>query len=262
MADDLGQKLVAAGWDQGALVALPGGLVHELSWDGSGWVARADELSSTEGFAVVSQLCDIAAGESVEPCVEVMRCFWTEDAALLKIATKRNSFRRFLLETDGKRGLIVDATSRTRIAKSSLANQKPRGGLADARTRAQFGAWLARRFDRPAIADSVVAAVQRPIVRALEKLKSTDAKWRALDAVEEIRFATLSGSPTPVALLMMREEGALSVEEEATLHGWLDRVLSEGGGVQLTEVVFRDDRTVSLRDYLATTLLPLDHMTP
>ena len=213
---------------------------------------------------LVSQDCDISA--KAEPRVELLRGYWTADKGTLHTA-RLNSVRGFLLgerqRGDGKtEGLVVDATRRLLLEKISLVELEPTRelGTLDPTKARRFRQWLAQRYDRPAIPDVIVNAVQRPLVKALEKLSDDDELWRCLSGVEEVRFSVPGRVPPfDVALLFMKAPGAqLSPVDELELKGWFEEVLTKEGVCRISAAVFRDASTVSLAAYLAMERLSLD----
>jgi hypothetical protein len=228
------------------------------------WEIHQEPGLPEEFWVLVSQDCDISA--KAEPRVELLRGYWTADKSTLHTA-RLNSVRGFLLgerqRGDGKsEGLVVDATRRLLLEKSSLLELEPARelGTLDSSKARRFRQWLAQRYDRPAIPDVIVNAVQKPLVKALDKLSDDDELWRCLSGVEEVRFSVPSRTPPfDVALLFMKAPGArLSAVDELELKGWFEEVLTKEGVCRISGAVFRDASTVSLANYLAMERLSLD----
>lgn len=227
------------------------------------WEVRQEPGLPGELWVLVSQDCDISA--KAESRVELLRGHWTTDKSTLHTA-RLNSIRGFLLgerQRGGKtEGLVVDATRRLLLEKTSLLELEPArelGTLEPSKAR-RFRQWLAQRYDRPAIPDVIVNAVQKPLVKALEKLSEGDELWRYLADVEEVRFSVPGRTPPfEVTLLFMKAPGAhLSPRGELELQGWFEEVLTKEGACRLSGAAFRDASTISLAAYLAMERLSLD----
>ena len=79
----------------------------------------------------------------------------------------------------------------------------------------------------------------------------------------ELRFSVGAKKPpwTVQFIAMLDESSELTVEEEAEIGEWLEQVLlAEAGPVENIALAFRTESTISLRDYIATTRLQLDHI--
>jgi hypothetical protein len=192
--------------------------------------------------------------------VEVLVVTRVTDRGQLHQARKGNSARRFLLSEDAEAGLIADACRRALVAKGSLLNGafSPILGPPDAPARVRFSEWLARRYDRPAIPQLHVNAVQKPLVRAIEKA-SKEMKLR-LDAIDEMLFrASRDGAPFAVDFVMLSDDRELDPEDAAEVAGWLEETLLAAGFVSDVQVAFRTPATLSLHDYTELTRLELDH---
>jgi hypothetical protein len=198
--------------------------------------------------------------------VEALTARWTTLPAEIHTARKGNSARLFLLQEDVGKALVADARRRVYLDKASLIGASFESAFHDDRARVRFANWVAGRYNRPAIANDLVDAVQKPIVVAVEELlKRRDALTGILNRVAELRFAVSAPKPPwTVHFIVMIDEGEeLSVEEEAELAGWLEQVLvATGGSIEAIAPVFRTEKTISLHDYQNTTRLQLDHFSP
>jgi hypothetical protein len=269
---NLGKQIIARGWRQGSILAVPKDT--PVAWlvpvKGGAFEVTTSPLGD-EFAVIVSQDCDIAREPELEPFVEAMAARWTDDKGELHRAST-NATRRFLLgyrDLNGvQEGLIVDATRKLQIAKKVLLERFP---LNDAPTisasRAErFPRWLAARYNRPAIPDPVVRAVQKPVVDAISRLGATDGKRSILDRITEIRFvADGEVPPFDVELLLICYEDEDQPpnwdEDLATIGGWLCHVIGEAGAVATISWTSWTPRTISLETYLSSKPLPLDHFT-
>jgi hypothetical protein len=257
-ANAVGDQLLDRGCRQGALVDAPARLVWlrggATSWD------LGDERLPDAKLVVASQDCDIKAREATEPFVEALVVTRTTDRGQLHEAKKGNSARRFLLKMDGEAGLIADGRRRALIEKRSLlaVQFNPAFAPEDGQSRRRFAEWLGGRYSRSAIPEASVQAVQKPVVRALEK---ADAETRRrLDEVDEVLFRVLKRASLLVVDFVLLTDGAeMDPEDEAELTGWLDEVIAESGLVTEIRVAFRTPAALTLHDYTELTRLELDH---
>ncbi|HKN58919.1 MAG TPA: hypothetical protein VJV97_08695 [Gemmatimonadaceae bacterium] len=265
-AREIGPKLFEAGCRQGALIQAPARMLWlTRSAEEQNWTASEDVVEDAR-LVVVSQDCDIYASVKNEPRVEAITARWTSNSSELYTARKGNSARLFLLQEREKRGLVADARRRIHLDKTALLGATFEPALNDEASRTRFANWVAGRYNRPAIPNDLVDAIQKPIVSAVDGLvKKDDPLSRVFNRVVEIRFAIASAKPPwTVHLVMMIDEGdELTAEEEAELAGWLDGILvSEDGPIAATAPLFRTEKNISLHDYQSSTRIPLDYFTP
>jgi len=226
----------------------------------------SEETFNDAKLIVISQDCDICASLKSEPRVEAIIVRSTEEPSEISMARKGNSARLFLLREGTGQALVADARRRVSLDKKSLVDSSFESLITEERTRLRFANWLAGRYNRPAIDDALVNAVQKPLVKAVsEVVKKKAVPHDILGRISEIRFA--AANPTPpltVSFIMMFEQGEeLTVEEEAEIAGWLEAVLVRADGqVETISPVFRTAQTISLHDYQNSTRLQLDHFSP
>jgi hypothetical protein len=286
--DDVGEELIRRGWCQGSLLkatsAQKSWLVLNTSKEASHeekdsvstlasssiWSPHQEILNENDFLILISQTCDIQKPPEKEPYVEAMRAYWTLERNIIHQAGK-NSVRLFLIQrrttTEGKEeALIADAADRIQIEKASLLMLTPQPGFkeSDTITPRRFRQWLARRYNRQALPDSIVNAVQKPIVKAIDKLHETDERHRILDGISEILFLLQNATaPYQVDMLFIRDERsdvpAVSKEDAAKLAGWLADVLRKGGGAQLADWEILNTKEISVYDYTNAFELPLDY---
>lgn len=263
---EVGPKLLESGCRQGALLDAPA----RMLWlarpsNESDWNTEEDTVANAR-LVVISQDCDIFAAVKAEPRIEAMAARWTSNASEIHTARKGNSARLFLLRERTGEGLVADARLRVQLDKTALLGASFEPAFHDDRARTRFANWVAGRYNRPAVANELVEAVQKPIVSAVADLVKRKAPLVGiLDSVAELRFAAAPAQrPWTVHLVVMVDEGDdLNVEEEAELAGWLESVLVKPDGpIEAIAPLFRTERNISLHDYLHTTKLQLDHFSP
>lgn len=266
----VGRLLLERGWRQGALLT---GETLSHAWSrrkvpqpggDSTWEVVTEPGKPGEGWVVATQDCDIASKD--EPRLELLRTFWTPDKSLIRSA-RLNSARRFLLAERSPpgakpEGLLADATVRALVEKECLLHLSPAATPArlDPEGLRRFRQWLARRYDRPAIPNAWVDAIQKPLIQALRNLKDDDPVWQCLERVDEVRFSAAGEAPPlQVSLLFVRAEGAQEdALGEAEVYGWVEEVLGVQGEVRVAGAAFRGRSEVSLQDYLRMERLSLD----
>ena len=126
-----------------------------------------------------------------------------------------------------------------------------------------FRIWLSRRYDRPALEDDLVNAIQKPIVKAIGKLGSTHPLHTTLDGIGEVLFLIENEtSPYEVALLFIRSERSdmsrVNDEQAASLAGWISGVLNKEGNASLNDWRLLGTNEISFKDYMKAYKLPLD----
>ncbi len=269
-APPLGRRLLDQGWRQGTFLMAQGTRYAWLRRDAGGaeaqkaWSVASQDGHPDEWWVVASQDCDIAA--KAESRVELLRASWTKDKGAIREA-RLNSVRKFLLRShqlpDGKQeGLIADALVRVHVEKDSLLELVPSAGLPrlDASTLGRFKSWLARRYDRPAVPDPIVDAIQKPLVVAIRQLPDNDPVSPLLDQVSEIRFHTPDAmAPFRVSLLfILPKDAPLKPADELEVLGWMEQVLTGNGKVRIDATNFRDLGSIDVASYLGMTRLALD----
>ena len=271
-AGNIGKELIRRGWSQGSLLKLSSAsklylAVENPAQENIRWQVQEEPLSENDLFIIVSQPCDIQKSSVHEPYVEVMRVFSTIDRKIIHEAS-RNSVRYFLVKRSrSKNGLeealIVESTIRLTLDKPSLLYLTPLSNIQDEVVLHLFRRWLTRRYDRPALDDNLVNAVQKPIVKAIEKLRSPHPLQDILDGVGEVLFLLLNNTPPyQVVLLFIQDERSdvskVNDEQAAELAGWMGGVLIKGGNAELSDWRILSTEEISLKAYTNAYKLPLD----
>ncbi len=262
------EQLAQAGWRQGSCCSADAMAVatNEVS-DGTtnGLVmVRSKKLKRRHKLVIVSQTCDIVARPNVEPNVDALVCKFEQDQNFLA-KVERNSARAFVI--DPNTGLVAWAPHRLQLSKQLLATLRPEPWPSTEERRARFIRWLARRYDRPAIPDAVVEALQRPMIEVLDHvLDKQPLVARAFSqAVHEVRVRLPEHHQLPFELqLYLIVRGNRRTSEEA--HA-IDIVLAAiNTGLDSARVELLPARILSLEDisvaeYQATLPLYLEYHT-
>jgi hypothetical protein len=250
------------GWRQGSLLeAPPNNTVNKRS---SGtWQT---ETSTSDGSLVLAtQTCDIVRDAAKEPAVEFLRAYWTDEKSKLSEARK-NSNRLFLLRTEERAGvtwgLVADATTRMFVEKVSLLGERPQAGCHPDRERG-FQRWLARRYDRPAVPDTLDRAVHQPVVNGLRDERRRASRVSSLlEGVAEVRYVVEhDGPPFEVAIFFVPEDGtahaAITDAEAEEVSAWFMTTIRQTGEARVVNWEVWPLDEVSVADYFASTPLSL-----
>ena len=269
---NIGKELIQRGWSQGSLLKLNAAsklylAVENPAQENMRWGIQEEPLSESDLFIIISQPCDIQKSPVQEPYVEVMQVFSTQDRKIIHEAS-RNSVRYFLLKRihnqDGiEEALIIESTIRLTLDKSSLLFLTPSSNIPDEIISRQLRRWLARRYDRPALDDKLVDAIQKPIIKAIGKLRPTHQFHDVLDGIEEVLFLLVKDIPPyQIVLLFLQDERSempqVSDEQAAELAGWMSSVLNKLGIAELRDWRILSTEEISLKAYKNAYKLPLD----
>jgi hypothetical protein len=236
------------------------------------WILHHEVLDANDILIVSSQTCDIQRSSQHEPYVEVIRGYWTFDQNIMHQAGKNSSrlflMRRRLDSESREKALIADAVTRIQIEKMSLLLFTPQSAFRenDRITPRKFSEWLARRYNRPVLPDAIVNAIQKPVVKAIDRLPVAHNLHRVLDGIDELLFLLRNDSvPFQVDMIFLRDERSdapvVSDEDAARLGGWIADVLQKGKEAELTNWEILSRKEISVYDYSNAYELPLDYYT-
>lgn len=260
---DIGAALLANGWTQGSMISASGFVVGYHRREGDRWVTFTEHAGDV--LVCANQLCDVVSNQ--EEHLELLPARWIADERIVTAARKGNSSRWLATGSSrpsrdgGKEFLIIDGRVRVFVEKTSLVALKPDGVL-PAPNRGKLRDFLARRYDREAVANEIVDALHKPISEAIHKLKKTDAKWEVLDAIGEIRYSVKTGeAPLRVRMYFIREVDAAAPDDVAmaTVAGWLRGILDTKGAALLEDWRVLTRGEISVDAYEKTTAIGLDH---
>lgn len=286
----VGVVLIQRGWRQGSLLEASSASKswlalndhQEITQEGQGssdttaspgiWILRQALLNAEDVLIVASQTCDIQRSFEQEPYIEVIRGYRTSDRSIMHQAGK-NSSRLFLMQrrpgNDGKEeALIADATVRIQIEKAAFLTLTPQSSFKenDQITPYKFSEWLARRYNRPALPDAIVNAIQKPVVKAIDKLPAVHGLHHIFDGIDEILFFLHNDDmPFQVDMIFLRDERNdapyVSDEDAARLGGWMANTLQTGNKAELMHWEILSRKEISVYDYSNAYELPLDYYT-
>src|SRR5260370_14550090 len=194
---DVGAELILRRWDQGSFLSAKSALKASLARAANEpiWQLRQEAIDDNDYLVIVSHPCDIIISPTIEPYAEVMRAYRTTDRGIIYGAGKRNSLRRFLLRRQINKngeleGLIADATIRVSIEKQDLLAYSHQTCFDedDKYSLLLFRQWLAARYYRQALPNSLVKAITGPIIKAIENLSPRHAYQDVFNGVGKILF--------------------------------------------------------------------------
>ncbi len=263
------KSLLDIGWQQGALFSAPSAYFtwNDLSSSspGDAIIQQRRKMKSGEKFVLITQDCDITASEEQEPYVEALLCKTYRNREFLS-KIDRNSARWFVIDFDT--GLVAESKYRVQFAKQVLRMLTPELWPGSSKYLERFIRWLARRYDRPAIPDSIVESFQRPVEDVLARLDQERPDVGAIftRAVHEVRISLPTTEDPPFNLqlvLLLRSDGpseeetsAIAIFKEAVQNSLNPKIIHLDPDVPtLTE------EEISIADYYATRPLFLEYHT-
>lgn len=266
-AASLGEQLLGKGWRQGMVLEAPAVTTLNKLRPGAPAQWETETVARDGTLVLATQTCDLVRDKAREPSVEFLRAFWTSEKQVIAEARK-NSVRHFLLRTEQRdgvlHGLVADASARMFVDKQSLVQGTAAPGCDGPAVERRFQSWLARRYDRPAIANEVVKAVHKPVVDGLRAERKTASRaWTLLEGVAEVRYALeLGGPPYLVAVFFVPEDGTkhapIAAADAEELGAWFISTIGQGGDARVVQWDLWPLDEVSATDYLETTPLALD----
>ncbi len=252
-----GRDLYEFGWRQGTLFVASMGRTCLAVRDGVVSVVKP-EVQSECYFVLVTQDCDLVSEK--ESHVEALQCRAVEGYRI-----KSNNWREFVVQDTPE--LVAEAARRVVFEKTALGQLKALGRVPDPPV---FARWLARRFDRPAVPDSIVECFQTPmndLVRGFFKKSARDSRLFN-EVVREIRVNLPSSIDPPYALhLMVLLKGpGISADQLAVVEAVRELVLEHfdpnDARVALDrEIRLLTDEEMTVAEYFASVPLWFDDLT-
>lgn len=267
-AASLGEQLLGKGWRQGMVLEAPAATTSNKLRAKAPAAWETETVARDGALVLATQACDLVRDKAREPSVELLRAFWTADKQIVAEARK-NSVRHFLLRAEQRdgvlHGLVADASARMFVDKESLLQAEAAPGCDGPAVERRFQSWLARRYDRPAIASEIVRAIHKPAVDGLRAERKTASRaWTLLEGVAEVRYVLeeAGGPPYLVAVFFVPEDGTkhppITAADAEELGAWFISTIAQGGDARVVRWELWPLDEVSVADYLATTPLPLD----
>lgn len=263
----LGDKLYSNGWKQGVIFTAPSAAFahNAAATNAPNTLSIQDRVvRPKERLVLVTQDCDITAKPNDEPYVEALICDTKNATFAARI--DRNSARYFLIDPATR--LVAHARYRIVLAKEALVALTPMPWPSTQDRFERFVRWLARRYDRPAIPDTMVKIFQHPVEEALEAL---DVAFPAVGAafsraIHEIRVNLPAHEQPPLELQLafLIERDGLTEEEADSLFTVFDAIQARLDPERVTldpnpRIVTTEE--ISLAEYLATRPLFLEYLT-
>jgi hypothetical protein len=256
-----GRELYDEGWRQGS--RLKGDACQsyfkELKQSG----LATDPLPPGMSLVLATQDCDLVKADDRLPYVEAVGC--VEDG-LLAATIRPNDARYFVL--DPASGVVADRAYGAFLLREALKGlsvpELPFGG--DAVRARRFARWLGARYDRPALPEEAVRAIQRPLVDAVRRLCRPGRPHEALNRdLHEIRVAgdLEEGPPFAVLLVFVLTETAdvaacqVAIAELIEATGFAVEGASEEGEVFVQLWVAAPPSRLSLATYQGSIGIPL-----
>jgi hypothetical protein len=261
-----GRELYDRGWRQGSRIAVR---VQQSAYGSFDPVQLVEqELPSGMDLVLATQDCDLVKDEEKLPQLEGIGCF---DDPELASRVRANDARYFVL--DPEPGIVADRAHGayfTREALAALPNPQA-GPCGDDRTRQRrFARWLGARYDRPAVPDAAVEAIQRPLAAAVHRLCRPGRPHEQLNRdLHEIRIAgdLGAGPPFRISMIFVLREGVdagsadLLVAELIEAAGFAIEAVSDGEGaaVLIREWVAAPPSLLTVAAYHGSVGIPLAH---
>jgi len=265
----LSRSLLDIGWQQGTLFSAPSAY---FTWNdvsssspGDALIQQRRKTKSGEKFVLNTQDCDINASEEQEPYVEALLCKTYRNREFLS-KIDRNSARWFVIDFDT--GLVAESKYRVQFAKQVLRMLTPELWPGSSKHLEHFIRWLARRYDRPAIPDSIVEGFQRPVEDVLARLDKERRDFGAIftRAVHEVRISlpTTDNLPLGLRLVLLVRSGRLSEEDKGAINIFKEAVQDSLNPKIIhldPEVRVLTEEEISLAEYRRTRPLFLEYHT-
>lgn len=264
---EAGRRLHARGWHQGSLFTCTEArlVVHRPTGEEDDAILERHTEDIGSRWVVTTQDCDIVALTKLEPYVEAISCSVESDKGRLG-NIERSSARWFVV--DPPTGLVADARHRATFTKDALEPLQPEPWPSDSVRLDRFVRWLARRYDRPAIPDALVAAFQDPLAKELRNLdKKRPSEIRAFSsAVQDVRIHLPNTEEPPfdiqVVFLLKKPEFSDDAEKGIDIVSNLVRTIGAQNGVRVDpDVRVLAEESMSVEEYFATRPLYLENLT-
>lgn len=268
VGQDLGSMLLEAGWKQGVLFTSgTARFVYNrvpTQQDEQFAVSPERALKPNEKLVLITQTCDLKANND-EPYAEALICKIEKSQKMLNSA-ERNSARRFLIDPETR--LVAQAKYRVVLAKELLMQHTSEPWPSGLDRFERFVRWLARRYDRPAVPDQIVEALQQPLEATLARIDQEHPQRGAAfsRAIQEIRvnLPATEEPPFDLQLVFILRGYGIDQDESDAISATIDEIR---GSLDQDIVQLHDDirlvteEEISVAEYRATRPLFLEYLT-
>lgn len=234
--------LFELGWRQGVTFSAPGAAYEVNRRAGDVFEpARERAAKQRERLVLISHDCDLRSGE--ESYAEALICKQQDPVKQRSLLARWDKFSPRMFIVDPAAAWVADARHRIKVAKSDLAVCASHGSAMDALRHDRFVAWLARRYDRPAVDDALHDGFHAPAAALLRALESEHSELLGLfnAAVHEMRVTLPSEASPPfeIGIVYLTKSGLSEREAEAIdeLHARLVEAATDDVSVRPSGVV-------------------------
>jgi len=263
----LGDELLRRGWKQGTLFNAPSiyFTYHDLCQLNTEILTSVQErkLKANERLIVISQDCDIKDIQQ-EKYIEAIICKPYNQKFIEKVS--QLSARWFVV--DPKTRLVAEAKYKIQIAKQVFLRLQPEPWPDSSNRLDEFIRWLARRYDRPALPDTMVEVFQKPIEQEVNSLKEEhpDIFIAFNDVVHNIRVNLPENEDPPFDLyltFLVRPDGL--TEEAINAIDFTKEIIKTCLDANLVhldpDIRTLTEEQISMREYFASRPLYFDYLT-
>jgi hypothetical protein len=246
-------------------VATPAHAVWALTSD-LGDTALAEEVFELDSLdrppygLITTQTCDINEVNPNHPWVHIAPVYDLDEGTLAAMVRKDRV--NYLVELDPPTldGLwVADLRLEVPVEKSWLVGRQPAEAYPTEAGYEHLAGRLAGKRDRPALADSLVMGVYRPLREWLDRSQGKKASAN----VREVRFR-LGGTrliPWAASLVLIKDTDWENDETAAWDDWWdLTRAKAAGYGLDLLANEYQTLDSMSARQYLDSTPVNLDYL--
>lgn len=160
---------------------------------------------------------------------------------------------------------VADFRIEVPVEKSWLVGREPIAGLASEEDCLRLAERLARRRNRPALANIVVEGIVQPLRKALQKLGKTK-RASILDPIEELRLSVDPNrlQPRTVQLIVITKDNQDTEALVEWFDGWWCNIqgATEEAGLTLISNRYTTLGNMTAREYTSSVALDFSHLSP
>lgn len=266
-------------WQQGDVILAPDGLDF-IHWadlaqpitDSSRESAAQDPsgievivTEGLEGFAIVTQTCDLVRDQTTRPYVELAPLVHVADPGTYKHIKKLTQPRYAVIPALEDKRLVADLDRCMTIEKPVLSHLTPVRGMRTEDEGRQFARALARKRARPALPNDFVAAFAPVRDHLIKTFKKTNSEAEHLDAIHEFRVhpepSWDAPSITLTVYLFKQEQPGVTYDWPTVVAAWQAMFKPSGRYKNLFMQVVKYEQVDSLT-YLTSDEIDLDNLSP